>query len=135
MIAVSDNGPLGYLVQIGRIALLPNLFDRIVIPSAVSWELSRRETPEAVRRWAMSLPEWADVREPTAGTDRTRPGAGEREAILIATELDAILLCDDRQGVKHGRAAGLLVTGTLGVLVQAHVKNLIEIRYVSMIAE
>ena len=59
--------------------------------------------------------------------DLLRPGAGEREAIRLAKENDALLLCDDARAVKRGRGEGLLVTGTLGVLQQAHANGWLDI--------
>ena len=62
MIVVSDTSPLNYLVLIGCIELLPQLFDQVFIPQAVLDELNHERTPEAVRQWVAALPEWAVVR-------------------------------------------------------------------------
>ena len=45
---------------------------------------------------------------------------GERDAIQLAKEEHAdLLLMDERLGVRMALRRGLMVTGTLGVLVQA----------------
>jgi len=51
MIAVADTSPLNYLVQIGRESLLPALYKRVVVPSAVLVELSHTSAPPAIRKW------------------------------------------------------------------------------------
>lgn len=58
MIAVADASPLCYLVLIGKIDLLPELFLRVVVPQAVITELLHEDAPAAVRNWASNLPGW-----------------------------------------------------------------------------
>ena len=36
MIVISDTSPINYLLQIGLIGLLPELFGRVLIPNAVT---------------------------------------------------------------------------------------------------
>jgi predicted nucleic acid-binding protein len=64
-IVVADTGPIHYLVLIGRIEILPVLFDTVVIPSVVRGELARAGAPEAVRNWIQAPPAWLDVQTPT----------------------------------------------------------------------
>ena len=127
MIVVTDNGALGHLIQIDRADLLPRLYGRVLIPPAVMREFAAPETPETIREWVKAKPTWAEVVAPLGEPDFLRPGAGEREAIRLAKENDALLLCDDARAVKRGRREGLLVTGTLGVLQLAHAKGWLDI--------
>ena len=39
-VVVADTGPIHYLILIGHISLLPQLFERVVLPSVVLSELS-----------------------------------------------------------------------------------------------
>ena len=89
MIVVADATPLNYLVLIGHADILPGLFDRVVIPSAVMTELQHPRTPEIVRAWMSAPPAWLAVRsvQRPMPTDLEHLGAGEREAILLAEEL------------------------------------------------
>jgi iron-sulfur cluster assembly protein len=57
VIAVSDTSPLNYLILIGSIELLPQLFDRIYIPQAVINEMEHERTPAEARRSAASAVE------------------------------------------------------------------------------
>jgi uncharacterized protein len=115
------------LILIEQAELLARLHNRVLIPPAVVWEFESPETPDVIRRWVSTRPEWAEVIAPVGEPDRIQPGAGEREAIRLAREYDAVLLCDDRRAVSRGRREGLLVTGTLGVLEQARANGWIEI--------
>jgi predicted nucleic acid-binding protein len=65
MIVVSDTTPLNYLILIDSAHVLPALFGRVYAPPAVIWELAHPRSPEPVRRWTDSLPEWLTVQEPT----------------------------------------------------------------------
>lgn len=58
MIVVSDTSPINYLVLIQAIELLPKLFGKVVIPQAVLYELRQKRTPEAVKNWIDSRPNW-----------------------------------------------------------------------------
>lgn len=53
-------------------------------------------------------------------------GAGEREALAIATDMRAdLVVLDDQQGRRIARERGLAVTGTVGVLIEARARELI----------
>jgi len=127
MIVVSDNGPVAFLIQIRRIEILVQLYGQVVIPPAVHTELLREQTPSIIRDWFAAPPRWIEVRSPNGLLAPGRSGLGEREAIQLAIELSAPLLCDDRQATSQAKRSGLVVTGTLGVLQVAHARGLIEI--------
>ena len=89
MIVVSDTTPLNYLILIESVHVLPALFGRVYAPSAVIHELAHPRSPEPVRRWTDSLPEWLTVQEPTRIDPSLRLGSGEAAAIALAEELKA----------------------------------------------
>ena len=127
---VADTSPLNYLVLIHQINLLPELYNRVLIPESVLEELSAIETPQLVRNWATSLPEWIEVLPATPIDDEslTRLHAGERDAISLALTVhaDAVLM-DERRGREEAENRGLKPIGTLGVLVAAHNRRLIDL--------
>ena len=95
-------------------------------------ELQHPNAPAVLREWIQNLPEWVEVREVQAPGENAYQnsgiGCGEWEAIQLAKTVSAtLLLMDDRAGVEIARSEGLLVTGTLGVLVEGTRAGLINI--------
>lgn len=128
MIVVSDTSPLNYLVLAEAVGVLPQLFDRVLIPPTVLAELNRPRTPAAVRAWAASPPAWVEVRAPQHIESLPGLHAGETEAIALAEELRAErLLIDERDGANAARRRGLHVVGTLAVLGEAGRRGLIDL--------
>ena len=51
---------------------------------------------------------------------------GESEAIILADEIKSdVLIIDERKGRKVAQKLGIRITGTVGVLLQAHNENMI----------
>lgn len=123
MNAVSNSSPLIALAAIERLALLPALFDSVIIPPAVAFE-TRRSIP--------SRPAWLRVqslpKQLPAVVERPALGDGEREAIALALEVraDRVVL-DDLPARRAAREAGLNVVGTLGLLLAAKRAGLIDV--------
>jgi predicted nucleic acid-binding protein len=129
MVVVADTSPLNYLLQIGCESVLPALYKRIVVPSAVLAELSHPDTPLVISGWLLNLPTWIEVRRISSPPDPTLAALdpGEREAIQVAQEQRAeLLLIDERRGRMEAQRRGLVTTGTLGVLLAAGQRRLID---------
>jgi hypothetical protein len=126
MIIVSDTSPVTNLIQIGKLDLLRELYQRIIIPPAVFSELAFLENQKAL----LEKEDWIEPRE--LG-DRSlmpelleRVDKGEAEAIALAIELKAdFLLIDEQTGRAVAEEYGLKITGVLGVLVKAKQQGLI----------
>ena len=117
MIVVADTGPVNYLVRLGYVTLLRELYERVLLPAAVHAELMHEGSPTTVREWAAGLPVWVEVRSAkVAGDAFVMLDPGEREAIILAMELSATVLMDELEGRTAAITAGVPVTGTLGVL-------------------
>jgi predicted nucleic acid-binding protein len=129
LIVVSDTSPLNYLILLRQQELLPNLFGRVFIPPAVADELAHLRAPESVRNWIARPPNWVEIKGPCSTDPTIGLGAGERQAICLAAEMNAdLLLADDKSARRLARQKGLAVTGTLGVLELAATRRLIELR-------
>jgi predicted nucleic acid-binding protein len=130
-LVVADTGPVHYLILIGHIGVLPQLFGAVCAPATVAAELRHASASDAVRGWAVDPPPWFTVRpDPADPIPVPRPlDPGERAAIALAHALGAeLLLIDDRAGVAVARAQGFRVTGTLGVLMEAARQGLLDLR-------
>ena len=129
MIVVSDTSPILNLALIGRLDLLPALYNRVLIPPAVHRELIR--STEAASLIDPDSGSWLGVAS-AQDQDRVRRlsgelDAGEAEAIVLALERRAdVLLVDERRWRRVATSLGLRVTGLLGVLAEAKRAGLIE---------
>ena len=129
MIVVSDTSPLNYLVLIDLQHILPQLFERILIPVAVRDELQSAGAPEAIARFMAATPAWLEIRQ-VAEVDLKLQhlDRGEREAITLAGSLPAAsVLIDERKARLAARGHGLVVSGTLGVLDLAARRGLVNL--------
>ena len=130
MIVVSNTSPINYLILIGQIDLLPELFRQITIPQAVYSELSDTEAPNPVQTWIADPPAWLKIQS-TSQASETRIDLldpGESAAILLAQALNAdLLLLDDMKARRVSTARGLSIAGTLGVLDRAATMKLIDL--------
>lgn len=126
ILVVADTGPLCYLILIEAIELLPRLYDRVVIPSAVLAELTHPKAPAVVKAWSDALPAWAEVRTAAHAELDEILDPGEAEAIILAEQLKAdSLLLDEMEARREALRRGLPVAGTVGVLEKAAERNLI----------
>src|SRR3989442_6464632 len=96
-VIVSNTTPINYLVLIDHIAVLPQMYARIIIPDAVVEELQDEGTPAKVKAWVASHPAWLEVRTVAVPLDAALAllDVGEREAIRLAQELAADALIID----------------------------------------
>lgn len=128
MIVVADAGPLQYLVCIGAIDVLAPLYQRVAAQQTVARELQQDNTPAAVRAWITQPPAWCEIHPdppPDPMLDFLDPG--ERAAIPLALAVHADrLLIDDLAGRGEALRRHLAVTGTLGVLAEAHLATLLD---------
>lgn len=127
-LVITDTSPLNYLIQIGRVSLLPALFGKIYAPPVVIQELMSAGAPRVVRQWASILPSWIEVRSPLAFIPPARGlGAGEHAAISLAVELRAdLILLDDGMARRAAAAFNIPLVGTLGVFYAAAKRKILD---------
>lgn len=126
MRAVSNAGPIIHLSWIGRLDLLPFLFDEVLVPLAVRHEVLRAgpDVPgiQAIREAFAS--DWLKV-QPVLDVEAVLPltaelDRGESEAIVLMRETRAgLLLLDERRARVRAGREGLRLTGTIGILLLA----------------
>jgi uncharacterized protein len=131
VIVISDTSAITNLAAIQYLQLLPQLYERVMIPEAVYRELAEIDPPVPGTLEVQTAP-WLEIRQVVnrAVVERlqseVRLDPGESEAIALALELNAdLLLIDERRGRAEANRMGVKITGLLGILVEAKQKNLI----------
>lgn len=122
MIVINSSPAINLTAALGSLELLANLYGTVIVPHAVFQELKAgatkdqtaqllRTTPGVeIRPQSVAIPAWL-----TSILD-----AGEAAVIHTALqESIATVILDDLKARRAARSAGLEVTGSLGVLVQA----------------
>lgn len=123
MKVVSNTTTLIAFLGLGKLSILKELFGKLSIPKAVHDELHQKAVPP--------LDEWVEVIEikdrRSYSSYRRSLGSGESEALCLYQQIraDAILL-DGRRARLVARHLSLKATGTLGVLLVAKRKGLIQ---------
>ena len=127
MLVIADATPLHYLILIGEINLLHDLYDTVLVPNGVLAELSHPRTPSRVRERVGALPPWVNVvQSKTFELPFQALGLGEREAIAIARRDEAsILLTDDSRARE---AAATVGTQTIPILSTAGDLGMVDFR-------
>lgn len=129
MIVVSDTSPIRALISIGKLQLLAELHEKIIIPEAVREELlsikSKKEEIKTIFNY-----DWIEVRKiqnKKLFDDLNQVlDKGESEAITLTKDLNAdLLLIDEAKGRKKAMSLGINVVGILGLLIEAKEKGLI----------
>jgi len=128
MIIVSDSGPIISFARAGYLKLLGQLFQEIIIPEAVYEEIAIIGIGRAGAKEVISG-EWIKTKR-TKNRLKVKQlpamlGLGEREAIILAQELNATLLIDDRKAREVAEENGINCFGSLRVLKEAKDKKLI----------
>lgn len=128
---VLNTTPLIVLCNIGHLGLLRELYGEVIIPDAVFKEISAKD--DLVSRQVKKNLGWIHVKEETQSRQedramyRAKLHDGEVEVMLLAQDVQAdLVVLDDNAAKRTALYLGLNVTGTLGVLLKAKEKGLIE---------
>lgn len=123
MIVVCDSSPIINLAIIGELHLIPAIFKKVVIPTAVYNEIviTGSGLPGSSE---IQNADWIEVKSYTDNVLMTQLRKslhlGEAAAITISLENQAeLLLIDENAGRTVAIAYGLTVLGTLGILLRA----------------
>lgn len=118
--AVSDAGPLIHLGEIDSLELLA-VFDALFVPETVYMEMETGGVPYGISNLSYELID-ADVN----GVQSEELDAGERAALAVASEYDAVLLTDDLAARESGFERGIEVHGSIGVIALAYARELVD---------
>ena len=125
---ISNNSPLVGLFGLNLLSLLRDLYTEVWIPRAVEKEFLRKNP--IVRREALKNIPWiktVDLTNPQTAAIYVELDEGEAEILALADEHDArLVLLDEKRGRQAAEEIGLTVKGTVGVLLEAKEKGLID---------
>lgn len=126
---VADSSPLISFARAKKLHLLQKVCNEIIIPSAVYDEVVVKGKGKPGAEEIKKAP-WISLRKPKNRIEveklQRQFDWGESEAIILAEELKAILLADERIIIKEARRRGLLSMSTHLILIEAKRKNLIK---------
>ena len=109
---IIDTSCLIILKRIGRLEILKEIYERVIIPVGVKEEFGEE------------LPEWIEVEgvkdEGQVKVMEMYVGRGEAEVLVLGLERgSSLVVIDDRKGRRLARGLGLRLSGTIGVIIRA----------------
>lgn len=124
MTAVSNAGPLIHLAKIGRINLLKEIFNGIIIPESVKVEvIDKGKEKGKSDAFLIGNIDWIKVVDDPSDVDQLAEKVGihrgEACAILLAKSLNVPVLLDDSDARKFALGLGLEVVGSIGIIIRA----------------
>ena len=122
MIVINSSPAISLTAALGSLELLADLYGTVVVPHAVLQELEAGATKDQTAKLLCATPGVEIRPQPIAIPAWLSSLLDAGEAAVIHTALQesiATVILDDLKVRRTARAAGLEVTGSLGVLVQA----------------
>ena len=126
---IVNSTPIIVLCGIGRLDVLQKLYGEIRIPSAVYQEVTAMEDSACMQ--IKKAGSWIHVDSIRDGSEKkmykAKLHAGEVEVMILAQEQKAdLVIIDDNAAKKTAKYLGLTVTGTLGVLLKAKSRGIVQ---------
>lgn len=124
---VTNASPLIFLSKLGRLALLKNAADEILVPTAVIQE-NQQYGDRAASEVAVATQDWLEPIDtnssPLLKLLQTELGPGEAAALALASEVQASrVVLDDLEGRRWARKLDMEVVGTLGLLLAGKLRG------------
>jgi len=130
MKVVVNSTPIIALSFVNKLSILKDLFDEVILPCSVFEEIAVAGKGKIGSK-EVETADWLIILSPQQkeilpafllGLDK-----GELDVILLAREIGAdLVLIDEKAGRKVAKALGLKVKGTLGLLLLAYRKGIIN---------
>jgi len=122
MIVINSSPAINLTAALGSLELLADLYGTVIVPHAVFQELEAGAAKDQTAKLLCATPGVEIRSQPVAIPAWLSSLLDAGEAAVIHTALQesiATVILDDLKARRTARAAGLEVTGSLGVLVQA----------------
>ena len=126
---VVNASPLILLGKIGRVALLGELSDELIVPEVVTREVGAKPEGERIISEIASLPGARFESEIATSSEiaEWNLGRGESQVLALAgTYLRSRAVLDDLEARRCAQSLGLPLIGTLGVVLRAKRQGVIE---------
>jgi len=126
---VADTGSLISLEKLPNgYVFLRKLYEKIIIPFAVSEEISQKHSNIQEYLKTNDIEDFIDVQriEPTHLQKLERLDYGETEAIKLALQLDLELLIEERKGKIIAKELGIKPSGVAGQIFKAFKSEILE---------
>ena len=125
---ISNNGPLVALWTLDLLPLLRDLYTEVLIPEEVKNEFLA--THRSVRQQALENAPWITTVTLVTPLDKwVQRGIHRGEAAVFALAKERgtrLVILDDKDARRYAKRIGLPVTGTVGILLEAKRRGLID---------
>lgn len=138
MIVISDTTPVISLLKADRLELLRELYGTVLMPEAVYKELTEnpvyiKEAEIIKKTHFLSVARVENTTSVNILRAITGLDAGESEALILYGEQKAdLLLMDERKGRSVAKQLNIMFMGTVGILMLAFDKNLLQAEEVNL---
>ena len=126
---ISNTSPLIGLFGLNLLSLLRDLYTEVWIPRKVEEEFIAVD--EAIHKEALRRAPWikvVDLTNPQSAAAYENVDVGEAEVFALAAEHDAhLVFLDENKGRRMAKEIGLMVKGTVGILLEAKAEGLIDV--------
>ena len=130
MIVVSDATPLIHLAKVKSLNLIKELYQKCYITESVYNETvieGQKYGHDDSKQIVKALDDWIEIRDPEGNVSefvkRYSIHVGEATSILLAKELSALLLINERDGRETAKIEGVKVKGTIGIIATGVKEN------------
>jgi len=129
-VVIVNATPIIALSLIGELDLLRKLYVKVLTPSAVEAEVLAGGT-KGIGIVEIRGADWLQVKtlkDPRRADLLSDLDRGEAEVLALAQELNVdLVIIDERLARRHAKRLGLMLTGTLGILLRAKENGLVPV--------
>lgn len=125
---ITNTTPILSLLKINKLDLLKELYGKVTVPSAVYQEIEKgKKKPYYQDLKQVAWIEIENIKNPDSRAFFVDLDDGEAEVLILAKEQNAdLVVMDEIMGREYAKQLGFNLTGTLGILLKAKDKGLIN---------
>lgn len=125
---ISNTTPIISLLKIGKLILLKELYEKVIVPTAVYIEIENgKEKPYYQDLKQIDWIEIQEIRNPDSRAYFLDLDEGEAEVLILAKEQNVdLVIMDEIMGRRYAKQLGFNLTGTIGILLKSKENGLIE---------